>query len=143
VSLTTGPGAGSGPPGVRDDRVTPMYARLLEAVLTDEGDPSSPAPTRSSGPLAELVRLRHAIDKHAERSDPGWALQAVADQLAYDAALVRLARKRGVRVDLGCFDVPEQGRGQLEATLREKGVNLPARTAPDTGTSDGAPGQPS
>jgi len=133
VSPASGPRAGTGPSDVRDDRVHPMYARLLEAVLTDEGDPSPVVATRTPGPLAELVRLRHAMDKHAERTDPGWALQAVADQLAYDAALVRLARKRGVPVDLGCFDVPEQGRDQLEQALVDKGVNLPARPSPDEG----------
>lgn len=113
-----------------------MYARLLEAVLTDDGDPSA-VPTRSSGPLAELVRLRHAIDRHAERTDPGWALQAVTDQLAYDAALVQLARKRGVTVDIDSFDVPDQGRARLEEALVGKGVNLPARSSPDGGTTDG------
>ena len=105
-----------------------MYAQLLEAVLSDEVDP--PAPPRSSGPLAELVRLRHAMEKHAERNDPGWALQAVTDQLAYDAALVRLARRRGVLFDLDAFDVPEQGRDRLERALLDKGVKLPVRTAP-------------
>jgi hypothetical protein len=114
-----------------------MYARLLEAVLTDEDDPSASVATRSSGPLAELVRLRHAMDKHAERSDPGWALQAVTDQLAYDAALVQLARRRGVPVDLGCFDVPDRGRSQLEQALVAKGVNLPARATPDEGAAGG------
>jgi len=116
-----------------------MYARLLEAVLTEEDDPSPSVHTRSSGPLAELVRLRHAMDKHAGRNDPGWALQAVADQLAYDAALVRLARKRGVPVELGCFDVPERGRAQLEQALADRGVNLPARAVPAEGAADRPP----
>jgi hypothetical protein len=105
-----------------------MYAQLLEAVLTDEGDPSAPVPARSSGPLAELARLRHVMDKNADRNDPRWGLQSVADQLAYDAALVRVARKRGVAVDLGAFDVPEQGRAQLEQALVDKGVRLPGRS---------------
>jgi hypothetical protein len=104
----------------------PMYVQLLQAVLNDEVDPTSPVepPARPVGPLAELTRLRHAIDKHAEHNDPGWALQAVADQLAYDAALVRMGRKKEVRVELDSFDVPERGRAHLEQALIDRGVNL-------------------
>jgi len=116
-----------------------MYAQLLEAVLADEGDPSPPAPTRPSGPLADVVRLRHAMEKHADRSDPGWALRAVADQLAYDAALVRLARKRGVPIDLGRFDVPVRGRSELEQALVDRGVSLPAPSTPGHVPSDRSP----
>ncbi len=130
--------SGSGSAAPLGGRVNPMYARLLEAVLSDEGDPSVPAPTRSSGPLAELMRLRHVMDKHTGRADPGWALQAVADQLAYDAALVRVARKRGVPVELDSFGVPEQGRARLEQALIDKGVNLPARTDPAVRPADSA-----
>jgi hypothetical protein len=110
-----------------------MYTQLLEAVLTDEGDPADPVPIRTAGPLAELIRLRHVMERHASRADPGWALRAVADQLAYDAALVRLARRRGVPVDLAAFDIPDRGRTGLEAVLVDMGVHLSGRedtTAP-------------
>jgi len=116
-----------------------MYAQLLQAVLRDEADPATAQPpTRSGGLLAEVVRLGHTMQKHARRHDPGWALQAVADQLAYDAALVRLGRKRGVVVDLGTFDVPDRGRAQLENALIDMGVNLPAQavSGPDTVEDD-------
>ena len=117
------PGGGPGTPSMQHNPVNPMYAQLLEEVLTDDDD----SPVRSAGPLAELTRLRHVMEKHASRSDTGWALQAVADQLAYDAALIRLARKRGIAADTGSFEVPEQGRLHLEQALIAKGVNLPAR----------------
>ena len=118
------------PRGSPPARVDPMYARLLQAVIRDEADPTTPvqAPTRSVGPLAELVRLRHTMERHAEHNDPGWALQAVADQLAYDAVLVRLCRRRGVLIELDTFDVPERGRALLEQALIDKGVKLPARS---------------
>jgi len=132
VAVSAGSRSGPGSVESGGDRVSPMYARLLEAVLTDEGEPATGTPTRSSGPLAELLRLRHVMDKHADRADAGWALQAVADQLAYDAALVRMARKRGVPIDLCAFDVPERGRADLEQALVERGVNIPARTEPRT-----------
>ncbi len=107
--------------------MNPMYAQLLEAVLTDE-DSSATGP-RSQGPLAEVLHLRQAMEHRADRVDPGWALQAVADQLAYDAALVRLARRRGIAVDIHSFAVPERGREDLEQALRDKGVHLPQGSA--------------
>jgi hypothetical protein len=108
--------------------MNPMYVQLLEAVLADEDAPASGP--RSQGPLAGLLRLRHTVEQHAARGDPGWALQAVADQLAYDAALVRLARRRSIAVDIHSFDIPERGRAGLEQALRDKGVHLPDGSAP-------------
>ncbi len=134
--MVAGPRARPEPTGPGRPRNNPMYAQLLEAVLSDEGDPSAAPPTRTSGPLAEVVRLRHVLEKHADRTDPGWALQRVADQLAYDAALVRLARRRGVPIDLGSFDVPEYGRARLEEALIDKGVRLPPRSVPGPEADD-------
>ena len=91
---------------------------------------------RSQGPLADVLRLRHAMDRHATRTDPGWALQAVADQLAYDAALIRLARRRGIATDPSAFELPERGRAALEDALIAKGVNLPRRTPPRDPVAD-------
>ena len=130
------PRDGPGTPSRQHNPVHPMYAQLLEEVLTDDVD----SPVRSAGPLAELTRLRHVMEKHASRTDPGWALQAVADQLAYDAALVRLARKRGIAAATDSFEVPEQGRLHLEQALIAKGVNLPAREVPSHG--EATPGDP-
>lgn len=111
-----------------------MYAQLLEAVLDYEEDPETRA--RSQGPLADVLRLRHAMDRNATRTDPGWALQAVADQLAYDAALIRLARRRGIVARPSDFDAPLHGRAVLEEALVAKGVNLPRRTVEDAPSGD-------
>jgi hypothetical protein len=108
--------------------VNAMYTELLEAVLGYEADPATQP--RSQGPLADVIRLRHTMDRHATRTDPGWALQAVADQLAYDAALVRLARKRGIPAGTDAFDIPQRGRAGLEEALVALGVNLPTSTGP-------------
>ena len=114
-----------------------MYTQLLEAVLAYEADPATQS--RSQGPLADVVRLRHTIDRHATRSDPGWALQAVADHLAYDAALVVLARKRGIPTDAQSFDVPDRGRATLEEALVALGVNLPPHTDPGSDLETNGP----
>jgi hypothetical protein len=119
-----------GPVGPEHPLANPMYARLLEAVLNEEADTPASPHTRSAGPLAEVVRRSHVLERHTDHADPDWALQGVADQLAYDAALVRLARKRGVPTDLGSFDVPALGRAQLEQALLDRGVRLPTRAAP-------------
>lgn len=110
-------------------KVNVMYTQLLEAVLAYEAD--TPSLLRSQGPLADVVRLRHRLERHLGRTDPGWALQALADQLAYDAALVRLARQRGVAVVTRSFDLPERGRVVIEAAVIAKGVHLPHRDEPD------------
>ncbi len=49
---------------------------------------------------------------------------------------IRLARRRGVDVDVGCFDVPERGRAAIEQALVDRGVNLPRST-----TADGTAGR--
>ena len=110
-----------------------MYKQLLDAVLAYEVDPATQS--RSQGPLADVIRLRHTIKRHAAGTDPGWALNSVADQLAYDAALVRLARKRGITVRSDSFDIPERGRTALENALIAQGVDFlltqtPAPTPP-------------
>jgi len=132
------PRATDGPVATGPGHMSPMYVDLLEAVLSDEGDPSVPPPARSPGPLAELIRLRHVLEKHAARTEPGRALQSVTDQLAYDAALVRLARKRGIPFELVSFSVPERGRAALEAALVERGVNLQFRERAEADTAQGA-----
>ena len=48
--------------------------------------------------------------------------------VAYDAALIRLARRRGIATDPADFELPERGRAALEDALISKGVNLPRRT---------------
>lgn len=137
MPVTTGPREHPGPVGPERSRANPMYARLLEAVLNEEADAPTSSPTRS-GPLAEVVRRSHVLERQTDHADPDWALQGVTDQLAYDAALVRLARKRGVPTDLASFEVPARGRAQLEQALLDRGVRLPARAVPGP-EADGAP----
>ena len=122
-------------PEGRDLQVNVMYSQLLEAVLDYEEDPEARA--RSQGPLADVLHLRHAMDRNAARTDPGWALQAVADQLAYDAALIRLARRRSIVADPAAFEAPEHGRAALEEALIAKGVKLPRRAVDSGPTADG------
>ncbi len=126
-------------PDDRDTTVNVMYSQLLEAVLANEADPESRP--RSQGPLADVLRLRHVMDRRSRQTegDPGWAMQAVADQLAYDAALIRLARRRGIPADPAQFEIPEHGRAEIEQALVAVGVHLPPPAVPDPGPEPGAP----
>jgi hypothetical protein len=103
--------------------VTAIYTQLLEAVLDYEPDPATVP--RSQGPMADVIRLGRDMERHATRTDPGWALQAVTDQLSYDAALIRLSRRRGIEVDVEAFDFPARARAALEDALIELGVAVP------------------
>lgn len=103
-----------------------MYTQLLKAVLAQEADPTDQSP--SQGPLADVVWLRDRLEPHAARKEPGWALEALADQLAYDAALVQLARERGMAFGPDAFAIPARGRATLEQALIASGVSLQTRT---------------
>ena len=102
-----------------------MYTQLLKAVLASEVDLTSHSP--SGDPLVDIVRLRDKLKRRAARVEPGWAIQAVTDQLAYDAALVRLARSRSLPFGPDAFAIPERGRATLERALSSSGVHLQTR----------------
>ena len=97
-----------------------MYSDLLDAALSEVGRPDDGLPTRGS--LAELLHYRRKLAEDAARTGPDWALQALADQLAYDVALIRLARRAGVSCSVRGFDRPEQERGRLEHDLERQGI---------------------
>ena len=97
-----------------------MYSDLLDAALSEVGRPDDGLRTRGS--LAELLHYRRKLAEDAARTGPDWALQALADQLAYDVALIRLARRAGVRCSVRGFDRPEQERGRLEHDLERQGI---------------------
>ncbi len=108
-----------------------MYSELLDAAFGEPGQADGPPTT--AGSLAELVRCRRLLEEDATHSGPDWALQAVADQLAYDAALIRLARRMGLACSIRDFDQPEQGRQRLERYLVDGGVlpDEPAEEEPE------------
>ena len=73
--------------------------------------------------LVELLRCR--VQLGARRPSPstrGWAPGAIGDQVAYDLALIGLARQLGVACN--AFDPPEPERRRLEAELSARGVSL-------------------
>ena len=57
-------------------------------------------------------------------SPNGRVVVAVADQLAYDIALIEFAQGVGIDFDLEAFDQPQVERGRLEQALVSRGVSL-------------------
>lgn len=99
-----------------------LYAFLLSEVLDHPLEWRNLS--RPPDPLAELDRVRRSLEEHLFRSDPGWALQAIADQLAYDSALIRLARREGLHPVPATFDLPSRGRMRVAASLMGRGIHL-------------------
>jgi hypothetical protein len=97
-----------------------MYAQLLEAALRDRL--GSDRPEAKGQQLAELLRCRSRLTPST--SPNGRVVVSVADQLAYDIALIEFAHGVGVDFDLGAFDQPLLERGRLEQALVARGVTL-------------------
>ena len=58
------------------------------------------------------------------RKGPDWAEVALADQLAYDIALIGLARCLDIEFDLDSFDQRQLERNRLERALETRGLGL-------------------
>jgi hypothetical protein len=100
-----------------------MYSQLIGAAL-DLAQDSDGQPTTSAA-LANLLRCRVQLGE-----DPGsdggleGVYGSVADHLAYDVALMELARLLGVECDASEFDRPETARARLERILTGRGIRL-------------------
>src|SRR5579864_2376776 len=97
-----------------------MYTQLLRAAL-DQAHPPGGHSTKGEA-LANVLERRNDLGAYLS-SHPGsnWASGAVADQLAYDIALIDIASQLGIDVDLNGFDQPENERARLERALLDRG----------------------
>ena len=86
-----------------------MYSELLACVLA-ESEQAHPDPPPEQV-LAEYLRCRRGAAQAAWRDpDPGWVDSALADEVAYDAALIRYARSLGLQCDSQRFGWPHDER---------------------------------
>ncbi len=99
-----------------------MYTDLLAAALVDRL-PRADTPT-SHEVLSELRSRRRHLSDISSHDGRGWAPDAVADQLAYDVALMDLSRLLGIECDVLRFDQPQQERARLERELDSGGIRL-------------------
>jgi hypothetical protein len=54
----------------------------------------------------------------------------LADQVAYDVALIELARSVGLPCDPATFDQPELRRNELDRELAARGVHVDGAASP-------------
>jgi hypothetical protein len=95
-----------------------MYRDLLTQAL-GKGDDGH----RSDELLSDLVDSRARL--HATGAAVPVA-EALARELSYDGALIRLCASLDVRATPAWFDAPRQERARLERELSHRGIVLPA-----------------
>jgi len=101
-----------------------MYADILDKAFARR--PGRRSPTSVSEAILELFECRSRLSSAhpTVRLRGGWAATAVANQVAYDVALIRLARCLGIACHPGAFDLPELRRKELDRQLAARGVHL-------------------
>lgn len=112
-----------------------MYSQLLESALGQ--DPPSESQSTPGNALLKLIQCRSRLGSDASsHTGPAWVPAALADQLAYDVALVDLARQVGLECDLSRFNQPSEERHRLEGALRSRGIDLDEFDGQATSSTD-------
>ncbi|MGD0379101.1 MAG: hypothetical protein ABSC30_03870 [Acidimicrobiales bacterium] len=99
-----------------------VYSQLLDTAL----DQTHSVPGSTTGDvLAQLLERRNRLGaKLSSYTGSDWAPDAIADQLAYDVALIEFSRRLGIDVDLTKFGQPQHERARLEQALVSRGIHL-------------------
>ena len=74
--------------------------------------------------LADLLHTRARL-RATERDTGTSVAEALARELSYDGALIRLCRSLDLPTGPGCFTHPAGERARLERELSEHGISLP------------------
>lgn len=105
-----------------------MYSDLLTEAIVNGGDGY-----RSGDLLADLVDSRDRLQA-ASRAAP--VAEALARELSYDGALIRLCESLEVLATPEWFDSPRRERARLERELLRRGILLPPARVPDAPLSE-------
>ncbi len=97
-----------------------MYTHLLTAALK-ERLPAAAEPTAAET-LSTLLSCRDRLRSRGKETD--WTSGALADQVAYDIALIELARCVGIDCGVDAFDQPERRRLELSRELTARGMDM-------------------
>jgi hypothetical protein len=98
-----------------------MYTQLLDAAV-EQRAPVALRPTRRSA-LNALRRRRGDLNEDRPApTDPDAVPVVLAREIAYDVALLELAKVLGIETDPSRFEQPRQERARLEKELRERGI---------------------
>jgi hypothetical protein len=99
-----------------------MYTQLLQAAYSqlriDE-----PGQARGVA-LAEARRWRTQLERGTPDAGPETLSSALALEIGYDVALLRLAGLVGIESEPNRFDRPQAERIRLESALAERGVSF-------------------
>jgi hypothetical protein len=78
-----------------------------------------------SDAVEEILDCRSRLALWQSMGRPAdWAASALANQVAYDVALIELARSVGIACDPATFDPPELRRNEVDRELAARGVHL-------------------
>ncbi len=100
-----------------------VYLELLRVALEDRVRADGVPSARTA--MAELIRCRRRTQwNQPGPEEPDWAVVAIADQVAYDIALIRYARCVGVDCELDRFSQPAEERRRIETALAARGLVL-------------------
>jgi hypothetical protein len=100
-----------------------MYADILDSAFGRRPGMASP-PTVTEAIKQLLDRRNRLAPTRPKERHADWAASALANQVAYDVALIELARSVGIACDPGTFDQPELRRHELNRELAARGVHL-------------------
>src|ERR1700687_2368192 len=99
-----------------------IYAQLLDDAL---GQTQSAETLTAGDALGQLVELRYRWGATLRATTAAeWAPAAIADQLAYDVALIELSQRLAIDVSPMGFGQPQRERTRLEQALVASGIRL-------------------
>jgi hypothetical protein len=111
-----------------------MYAQILDAADRERSQSDTGMTTGQA--LTVLFECRQRLDSIASEGVVDWSSTALAKQVAYDLALMDLARCVGLGCDPSSFDQPQNRRIELEHELVSYGIRLDERDHHKNSTSD-------
>jgi hypothetical protein len=86
--------------------------------------------------FALLERRQHLDSITSSERGSDWSSTALALQVAYDIALIDLARCVGLNCDPSSFDQPQRRRIEMERQLASRGIRLGEHGQLPKSTSD-------
>ena len=100
-----------------------MYSQLLASAL--DIAPPSDGDRASGAALSDLLRCRGRLSgNQSHQNGAEMPYGTLVNHLAYDAALIKLARLLGIVCGAEDYDLPERARARLERDLSVRGIPL-------------------